>query len=170
MREPAAARWGLGSTIFSHDAPTVRNFRRESHISPFRDGERSYVAASVRDMTESRAISDALMQARQEAEKANRAKSRFLATASHDLRQPLQAVRLINASMQKLTARSPDLRDLISHQEMAIDSAARLLNALLDISRLESGVVEPQLAPRQSGRCVCTISRRNSGPAAAAKG
>ncbi len=169
MREPARREMGARiNDLFARRADGTE-FPAGITISPFRDGERSYVAASVRDMTESRAVSEALMQARQEAEKANRAKSRFLATASHDLRQPLQAVRLINASMQKLTARSPDLSDLISHQEMAIDSAARLLNALLDISRLESGVVEPQLAPLNLADAFSDLAREFD-PAAAAKG
>ena len=116
-------------------------------LSPFRDGEDTFVAAAVRDMTERRMISDALVAAREEADRANRAKSRFLATASHDLRQPLQAIRLLNASMHKFSRDSPEMTDLVRHQELAIDSATHLLNALLDISRLESGAIEPQLSP-----------------------
>jgi PAS domain S-box-containing protein len=116
-------------------------------LSPFRDVDQNFVAAAIRDMTERRSISEALVAAREEADRANRAKSRFLATASHDLRQPLQAIRLINASMRKLTEKAPELHELVSHQEAAIDSATRLLNALLDISRLESGAIEPQLVP-----------------------
>jgi two-component system, sensor histidine kinase len=116
-------------------------------LSPFVDGSRNFVAAAVRDMTERRIISDALVAAREEADRANRAKSRFLATASHDLRQPLQAIRLINASMNKLTQQFPELRDLVHHQALAIDGATRLLNALLDISRLESGAIEPRFTP-----------------------
>jgi two-component system, sensor histidine kinase len=115
-------------------------------LSPFLDGTRTFVAAAVRDMTERRLISDALVAAREEADRANRAKSRFLATASHDLRQPLQAIRLLNASMNKLTEQHPDFRSLVRDQELAIDSATHLLNALLDISRLESGAIEPQLS------------------------
>jgi two-component system, sensor histidine kinase len=116
-------------------------------LSPFREGEHTFIAAAVCDMTERRLISDALIAAREEADRANRAKSRFLATASHDLRQPLQAIRLINASMKKLSRESAEFSELVRHQELAIDSATRLLNALLDISRLESGTIEPQLAP-----------------------
>ena len=115
-------------------------------LAPFQDGDEHFVAASIRDMTDRRSISDALITAREEADRANRAKSRFLATASHDLRQPLQAVRMLNASMQKLTQQAPDLNDLVCRQEQAIDSATRLLNALLDISRLESGTMEPELS------------------------
>lgn len=115
-------------------------------LAPFRSGDSSFVAAAIRDMTERRAISDALVAAREEADQANRAKSRFLATASHDLRQPLQTIRLLNASMLKMTSSVPALGDLLLRQELAIDGASRLLNALLDISRLESGAIEPQLS------------------------
>ena len=115
-------------------------------LAPFRSGNSSFVAAAIRDVTERRAIIDALIAAREEAVRANRAKSRFLATASHDLRQPLQTIRLLNASMLKMTQNNPALRDLLSRQELAIDGASRLLNSLLDISRLESGAIEPQLA------------------------
>jgi len=119
-------------------------------------------------MTERRSISDALVAAREDAERANRAKSRFLATASHDLRQPLQAIRLINASMQKLTRQAPEISDLVRQQEIAIDSAARMLNALLDISRLESGTVEPQLLPVSLAATFQELAREFE-PAAAAK-
>jgi PAS domain S-box-containing protein len=137
-------------------------------LSPFRDGDQAFVAAAVRDMTERRMISDALVAAREEADRANRAKSRFLATASHDLRQPLQAIRLINASMQTLTRGNAGLSDLVAQQENAIDSATRLLNALLDISRLESGAIDPQLAPFGLAVALSEIAGEFA-PAAAAK-
>jgi CheY-like chemotaxis protein len=126
------------------------------------------VAAAIRDMTERRSISDALVAAREEADRANRAKSRFLATASHDLRQPLQAIRLINASLQKLTEKSPELSELVHHQQVAIDSATRLLNALLDISRLESGAIDPQLSPVSLAVAFADLAREFE-PAATAK-
>jgi two-component system, sensor histidine kinase len=137
-------------------------------LSPFRDGDQGFVAAAVRDMTERRMISDALVAAREEADRANRAKSRFLATASHDLRQPLQAIRLINASMHTLTRGNAGLSDLVAQQENAIDSATRLLNALLDISRLESGAIDPQLAPFGLAAALSEIAGEFA-PAAAAK-
>ena len=131
------------------------------------DGHR-LIAVAVRDMTERRAIRDALVAAREEADRANRAKSRFLATASHDLRQPLHAVRLLNASLIRLTPEASNLRDLLQRQELAIDSASRLLNALLDISRLESGAVDPQITPVNLG-AVFTDLQREFEPSASAK-
>jgi PAS domain S-box-containing protein len=120
-------------------------------LAPFTHDGETFVAASIRDMTERREISDALIAAREEADRANRAKSRFLATASHDLRQPLQTVRMLNASMQKLAEGLPQLNELLISQEAAIDSASHLLNALLDISRLETGAIEPSFSPVSLG-------------------
>jgi PAS domain S-box-containing protein len=114
-------------------------------LAPFRIGSRLFVAAAIRDMTERRRINEALIAAREEADRANRAKSRFLATASHDLRQPLQTIRLLNAAMMKVPR--PELRDILQQQAQAIDSMIRLLNSLLDISRLEAGAITPELVP-----------------------
>lgn len=111
-------------------------------LSPFRIGSKLFVAAAIRDTTENRAVNQELVVARHEADRANRAKSRFLATASHDLRQPMQTVRMLNAAMLKVVPQ-PELRELLQQQGQAIESMARLLNALLDISRLESGAIEP---------------------------
>jgi len=114
-------------------------------LSVFTADDQRYVAAAIRDMTERRAISHALVTAREEADRANRAKTRFLATASHDLRQPLQTIRLLNASLQRLASVTPAIIDLLHRQEQAIDGATRLLNTLLDINRMETGAVEPQI-------------------------
>ncbi|HEX2493685.1 MAG TPA: ATP-binding protein [Steroidobacter sp.] len=120
-------------------------FPASIRLAPFRMADGGlYVAAAIRDVTEQSKVNEALVAAREEADRANRAKSRFLATASHDLRQPLQTIRLLNAAMLKVVPQS-DLRELLSQQNQAIESMTRLLNALLDISRLESGAVEPKL-------------------------
>lgn len=111
-------------------------------LAPFRIGGKLFVAAAVRDTTERRIVNDELVAARKEADRANRAKSRFLATASHDLRQPMQTIRLLNAAMMKIVPEA-HVRELLQQQGQAIESMTRLLNALLDISRLESGAIEP---------------------------
>ena len=118
-------------------------------LAPIHDGDKTFVAAAIRDMTERRAINDALVAAREEADRANMAKTRFLATASHDLRQPLQTIRLLNASLLTLTPETGEQHELLRRQESAIDSASRMINALLDITRLESGAIEPHLSPDQ---------------------
>lgn len=112
-------------------------------LAPFKIDGQLFVAAAIRDNTERQQINEALIAAREEADRANRAKSRFLATASHDLRQPIQTIRLLNAAMLKIA--SPELRELLEQQERAIEGMTRMLNALLDISRLESGAIEPQV-------------------------
>ena len=111
-------------------------------LAPFRISGKLFVAAAIRDTTERRLVNEELIAAQKEAERANRAKSRFLATASHDLRQPMQTIQLLNASMLKFVP-EPRVRELLLQQGQAIESMTRLLNALLDISRLESGAIEP---------------------------
>jgi two-component system, sensor histidine kinase len=147
MRDPTNREMGARiADLFARRADGTE-FPAGIRLAPFMDGDRAFVAAAIRDMTERRAINDALIAAREEADRANNAKTRFLATASHDLRQPLQTIRLLNASMLTMTQGAPSLHDLLQTQEQAINGASRLLNALLDITRLESGAVEPQLAP-----------------------
>ena len=98
---------------------------------------------SVRDITERKMSEDALREAHAEAERANRAKSRFLAAASHDLRQPLQAAHLFAAALRIGLQERGDL-ELLGSIEDALRSANELLDALLDVSRLDAGVLAPQ--------------------------
>lgn len=117
-------------------------FPANIRLAPLRIGHELYVAAAVRDATERVRANAELIAAREEADRANRAKSRFLATASHDLRQPIQTIQLLNAALLKVVS-DRDQRDLLQHQRTAIEVMTRLLNALLDISRLESGAIDP---------------------------
>jgi signal transduction histidine kinase/ActR/RegA family two-component response regulator len=82
--------------------------------------------------------------ARRSAEQANTAKSRFLATASHDMRQPLHALTLYIASLQRRVDTS-DARDILGKMNVAVRSMTRLFNALLDMARLEAGVLKPDV-------------------------
>jgi two-component system, sensor histidine kinase len=146
LRDPTAREMGARITdLFARRADGTE-FPAGIRLAPVHDGEKTFVAAAIRDMTERRAINDALVAAREEADRANMAKTRFLATASHDLRQPLQTIRLLNASLLTLSEESGEQHQLLRRQESAIDSASRMINALLDITRLESGAIEPHLA------------------------
>jgi two-component system, sensor histidine kinase len=147
LRDPTAREMGARIIdLFARRADGTE-FPAGIRLAPVHDGEKTFVAAAIRDMTERRAINDALVAAREEADRANMAKTRFLATASHDLRQPLQTIRLLNASLLTLTPEAAEQHKLLRRQESAIDSASRMINSLLDITRLESGAVEPHLAP-----------------------
>lgn len=133
-RERVGALLQIGQAI---DARAILGVQFQSAVDPI-----EFVAAAIRDTSESRIVKDEFVAARKEADRANRAKSRFLATASHDLRQPMQTIRLLNSAMMKMVP-EPDVRELLLQQGQAIESMIRLLNALLDISRLESGAIEP---------------------------
>ncbi len=92
-----------------------------------------------------RARTAELHAAKEAAERAHRAKSRFLAHAGHDLKQPLQAISMFTGMLERQTT-SPRGLALIKDLRLAQRSMHELLGAILDISRLESGVVEPKLA------------------------
>jgi signal transduction histidine kinase len=78
----------------------------------------------------------------QQIELANLAKSRFLAAASHDLRQPLHALNLFLDQLRHERARAERDR-LLARIDTAVASMNELFNALLDISRLDAGVLAP---------------------------
>ena len=84
-------------------------------------------------------------QAMEDAEAANRTKSRFLAAASHDLRQPLHALGLFAAALPGHT-RDAEGMDLVHRIDTSVASLEALLSALLDISKLDAGaiVAEPR--------------------------
>jgi signal transduction histidine kinase/CheY-like chemotaxis protein len=76
---------------------------------------------------------------------ANQAKSRFLATASHDLRQPLHALGLFVAQLRGRTG-AADRKRIVAGIEAALSGMNELFNALLDISKLDAGVLVPKLS------------------------
>jgi signal transduction histidine kinase len=82
-----------------------------------------------------------LRMARDEANRANQMKSRFLAAASHDLGQPFQAMRLFIDLLDSRLKDTPN-HELLQALERAHESGQRMLSSLLDLSRLESGTVE----------------------------
>lgn len=100
--------------------------------------------ASQRNMQARIAEATASLAAKkEEAERANIAKSRFFAAASHDLRQPLHALTLFVGALKE-HARYPELRPLVEHIDASVSAMETLFNSLLDISRLDAGVLEVQ--------------------------
>ena len=87
----------------------------------------------------------AAQDAQRSAEQANLAKSKFLAAASHDLRQPMYALSLFSGVMAGET-RPTRLQDLAKHIAVSVDALEMLFNALLDISKLDAGVTSVEEA------------------------
>ncbi len=119
-------------------------FPVEISLSPIMQGDAALVAAAIRDVSEHKQAEQLLKEARREADLANLGKSRFLATASHDLRQPLQTLSLLNGALRRMIT-DTECREVLEQQEQAVDAMSRLLNALLDISKLESGAIKIEL-------------------------
>ena len=85
-----------------------------------------------------------LIKQKEEAERANIAKSRFMAAASHDLRQPMHALGLfVGALVERI--QFPEVKAIVKNIEASVTAMDGLLNALLDISRLDAGVLQPTL-------------------------
>jgi two-component system CheB/CheR fusion protein len=81
---------------------------------------------------------------KQAAEFANLAKSRFLAAASHDLRQPLQTLSLLHGALRQRIKDQESL-EVLAKAERTLEGMSGTLNTLLDINQLEAGVIRPQL-------------------------
>ena len=81
----------------------------------------------------------------QQLEAANLAKSRFLAAASHDLRQPLHALNLFVTQLRRETDQAEQAR-LVARIDASVAAMNELFNALLDISKLDAGVVTPSIS------------------------
>jgi signal transduction histidine kinase/ActR/RegA family two-component response regulator len=113
-------------------------------VTAFRHAEQELTRANetLEQRVEDR--TSALAQASSLAERANRAKTRFLAAVSHDLAQPLNAARLFTHALGQQLERSPQ-SDAVAQIDGALDSAEGLLAGLLDISRLDAGGMSAQV-------------------------
>ncbi|TGD43813.1 response regulator [Pseudotabrizicola sediminis] len=117
-------------------------------IQPYRaeGGRVEGVVITYVDITDRKRSNAALEAAMSEAERATKAKSRFLASASHDLRQPLQSMALLH----KLLAphkRSTEGARLAALLDQTLGSMTAMLDSMLDVNRIESGIVRPAMRP-----------------------
>ena len=115
--------------------------RAQSELQQANETLESRVAERTRELT---ALNAALAEASVAAERANQAKTRFLAAASHDLVQPLNAARLFVASLERRGLEQPTTA-LIGQVENSLAAAESLLASLLDISRLDAGAQEARV-------------------------
>jgi len=132
--------------------PIDREFETENgvcyirRVLPYRtpDDGVAGVVITFTDNTERKRAAKALEAAKLQAERANIAKSRFLAAASHDLRQPLQTLALLQGLLAKLVDGEKAER-LVALLDPTLSAMSGMLNTLLDINQIDSGTVQPEL-------------------------
>jgi len=143
---PADAR-----TVLQTLAPLEREIEAPSgawyarRVLPYRTQDNGVegVVVTFIDITERRHAADALEAAKRQAEVANLGKSRFLAAASHDLRQPLQTLSLIQGVLAKRIAerKNEEALKLVVRLDETAAGMSAMLDALLDINQIDSGTV-----------------------------
>lgn len=170
--------WQPGVTIKAAGAPVgsgeyVTSFSDISEIRAAAEALRQSneaLESRVRERTrELIAVNAALTEANAIAESAAQSQARFIASASHDLLQPMHAARLFMGAAAETLPAGIQARDLVSKADQSIDAADRLLRALLNLSRLEAGSVPPEFS-RVDCRALLETLRREFAPVAAAKG
>lgn len=121
-----------------------------AYLSFGRDYNRMLVE-SLRNRFENEILADRLAAqnvdleaARDEAEQANRAKTQFFAAASHDLRQPLHAMGLFASALAE-KIQYPEVASIVKSINQSVHALESLFNELLDISKLDSGAIQPKL-------------------------
>jgi len=135
-------------TVLKTDVPIEREIKRggddmyNRRVLPYRTRNRGVegVVITFTDITERKRVKRALEQAKQQAERANAAKSRFLAAASHDLRQPLQTLHLLQGMLAKVVE-GEKAKKLIARFDQTLTAMSSMLNTLLDINQIDSGAV-----------------------------
>jgi PAS domain S-box-containing protein len=136
FKSPSPRPMGSGLELFAR-CKNGDEMPVEISLNPVSTADGNLVFAAVRDVSAQKEL-------QQQLKEASRAKSRFLAAASHDLRQPIQALTILNSVARKSVTDQAH-QSIIAKQQKSLDSMARLLNALLDISKLEAGIVKPDI-------------------------
>ena len=159
------------ATYVPHLAPTgevlgffalIQDVTREHHAAAALREAKETLEQRVEERTmELRQANAALALAKSEAEQANLSKTKFLAAASHDLLQPLNAARVFAAALSERRM-SPKNRSLAENALAALEAVDELLNALLDISKLDAGVLNPAITDFAIGPLLATMEAEHS--------
>ncbi len=127
---------------FDFISPILKRWTTFS-VYPSGDGG---IAVYFRDISARKAAEEALVAAKVEAERANRAKSQFLAAASHDLRQPVQSLFFFHDVLARKLAGHPSA-PVVANMQNGLNALKSLLDGLLDISRLHAGAIVVDARP-----------------------
>jgi two-component system CheB/CheR fusion protein len=139
-------------TILQTLVPIEREIEAQSgawyvrRVMPYRTHEKGVegVVVTFTDITERKNAARALEAAKQQAELANLAKSRFVAAASHDLRQPLQTLALLQGLLTK-KVEGAAAEKLVALLDPTLSAMSGMLNALLDINQIDAGTVQTEI-------------------------
>ena len=138
--------------VLAKHLPIEREIERSGawyirRILPYRTQQERVegVVITFSDITARKGARDALVTAKRQAESADLAKSRFLAAASHDLRQPLQTLALLQGMLLR-AVESEREKKLVTRIGETLGAMTGMLNTLLDINQIEAGVVRPEIA------------------------
>jgi two-component system CheB/CheR fusion protein len=150
LREFLASIQARGTSINDHEVelelPTLgrRTFLMSARVLREAPAARRKILVAIVDVTEARREGRVLEAAKSEAERANVGKSRFLAAASHDLRQPLQTISLLQGMLEK-RVHDEATRRLVHRLDETVRTMSSVLDKLLDINQLEAGIVRPAI-------------------------
>ena len=118
----------------------------ECHVNRFLSRGEPHLLLLLHDVTEQKHFQEALKQAKEAAETANRAKSEFLANMSHEIRTPLNAVIGFSDLLSSIV-NDPKHKNYIEAIQTAGESLLRLINDILDLSKIEASKLELHYSP-----------------------
>ena len=147
---PLAIAWGMipvpeGNLLIQFGIPFLLLFFGVVLVGLAKEYSAFFVE-SFRIRNQQTEMNERLQEALDDAVAANEAKTRFLASASHDLRQPIHALSLFTGALMR-RKHSAETTEILSHLNTAVDNLASQMNTLLDMSKLDAGIVENHPAP-----------------------
>jgi PAS domain S-box-containing protein len=123
-----------------------KNVVLECIFASIKISEQPHLLLIVNDVSDRASAEQALTESMRQLEQKELAKTRFLAAAGHDLRQPVAAANLFIDAL-KLTDATPRQAEIIKRLDQSMETFTSLLESLLNVSKLDAGIIKPEYAP-----------------------